>query len=588
MFVVFSRFPLNSVLLLLIPPLCYYAAYRFYLPWIARKMGEDPQAVCPSLKYEDGRDYCPTRSSVVFAGHFSGIAGAGPILGPTMALLYGVAPAWCWIIIGGIFFGAVHDYLALMVSLREDGRTIAEICRRRLGTTTYLFFLLFLLLLMALVNSSFLATTAKALTSSWPVDKIPGFDAGSSVHIIRTSMINGVEQAHIGGIASTSVVFITLLAPLLGWIFRKFHLSTVVIYLIASFICLLSVIFGIFFPITTSADNWMMIVSIYTLLAAGLPIWLIIQPRDFINVQLLYIGLIAMILSLVSVTVQGTEIQFPLMNLAEGTSKLGSLWPMLFITVACGAISGFHSLLASGTTSKLIHREPDARRVGYGSMLLESFLAICALLTLAIGLSKGDYMAILWPADNAGSNPILAFSLAAAQTFYAGLGIPVQLGTVCAILLLEGFVVTTLDVAVRLTRLLMEEFWRAIFHGKPPRLLTVPWFNSTLTVIIMLLLAKGNAFNVLWPIFGTANQLLAMLTFIVIIAWLTLRHKLVAFVLLPAVFMGATTLWALLSLIPQYYDKGNWALLVTAVGLIITSCVIIVRGLFIKPVAKDA
>ncbi len=568
---------MNIFILLLVPIVVYYIAIRFYSKWIARQLGESPEHQTPAVKFNDGRDFCPTRLSVVFAGHFSGIAGAGPILGPVMAILYGVAPAWLWIIIGGTLFGAVHDYTTLFVSLQEGGRSIAEICRRTLGNATYGFFVFFLLLLLTLINSSFLSTTATALTSRWPIDKIPNF-AASDFQILYIDIVDGVPMAHIGGIASTSVVFITCVAPLLGLLLRKTNMRTVYIYTIAALLCVASVILGIFFPIRVESSTWMYIISGYTLLAAGLPIWLIIQPRDFINVQILYAGVILIISSMCVLLFKGdSHLSFPLWDIACGNKYMGHIWPILFITIACGAISGFHSILGTGTTSKLIKRETHARVVGYGGMILESFLAVCALLIVAYGLTRSDYMAIIWP-DTGSGNPILAFSLGAAQIFNKALGIPVQLATVLAILLLEGFVVTTLDVAVRLTRLLLEEFWNALFNGKQPKFLRVPWFNSTIAVLCMLGLAANNTFNTLWPIFGTANQLLAALALTVVLFWLILRRKSYLYVLLPAIFMGATTMASLCSLIPKYIENHNWPLLITAILLITVSVIIVLRG----------
>ena len=570
---------MNIIALLLIPFCLYIVAYCFYSSWIAKKLGEDPSRKTPAITHNDGIDYCPTRLSVVFASHFSGIAGAGPILGPTMAILYGVAPAWTWIILGGILFGAVHDYTTMFISLREDSRSIAEMCRRILGDTTYAFFLFFLLLMLALVNSSFLRATATALTSSWPVDKIPGFDK-AHYGILNIEDIGGVAYAHIGGIASASVVFITLAAPLLGLLLRRTHIKTILIYLIASLLCVLSIIIGVYLPIRVQSQTWMYIISGYTMLAAGLPIWLIIQPRDFINVQILYAGVILIVTSMFVLLFKGDCIQtFPMFNIAEGNQKLGAMWPLLFITIACGAISGFHCILGTGTTSKLLKREHDARIVGFGGMLFESFLAVCALLIIGFGLDKVDYMSIIWPTTGT-SNPILAFSLGAAQIFHKAINIPVQLGTVLAILLLEGFVVTTLDVAVRLTRLLLEEFWRALFGAKTPKIMLIPWFNSTIAVLCMLLLASGSAFNTLWPIFGTANQLLAALALMVVVFWLLLRKKSYLFALLPAVFMGITTMAALLSLMPKYIREHNYSLLVTSILLIVVAVIILVRGCF--------
>ncbi len=244
---------------------------------------------------------------------------------------------------------------------------------------------------------------------------------------------------------------------------------------------------------------------------------------------------------------------------------------MMFCIVACGAISGFHCLVAGGTTGKQLIRETDARRVGYNAMLLESLLAVCVLLAIGAAMSFADYKSIVWPADPAvRSNPILGFSLAAGQLFHRGLGIPIALGTVFGILLVEGFVITTLDAAVRLNRYLLEELWAILFR-KVPRLFRKYWFNSGISVLLMWVLAYSNAFSALWPIFGTANQLLAALSLLAVSAWLLLRKKRATFTLVPAVFMFLTTLASLGILMAGYVRQRNFVLIAADLLLFLLS-----------------
>jgi carbon starvation protein len=545
---------MNVLVFLFLAVILFLLAGRFYARKIAAWMGEDPSQVTPARQFNDGRDYVPTKRYVVFAHHFSAIAGAGPIIGPTMAILYGFIPAWLWVVLGGILIGAVHDFTTLFVSMREGGRSMAEVARKTLGTAGFNLFIAFTIVMIVLVTSSFLSATAISLTSLWPLDKI-GAEEGQT--FLKTTTVNGVVMGRIGGIASTSVIVITLLAPLMGWLIYRRGIPMLAAYALASLICVLSVVLGIHVPVTLAPSVWMGLISVYVLFASGTPVWLILQPRDFINVQILYGGMALMALSLLSAGFQGAVVAVPSFNLGEGVAKLGLIWPMMFITIACGAISGFHALVAGGTTGKQLPEEPDARRVGYNAMLLESVLAVCVLLALATGLSFADYKSIVWPAlGGVKSNPILGFSLAAGHLFQRGLGIPVALGTVFGILLVEGFVVTTLDAAVRLNRYLFEELWSILFTH-PPSLLRHPWFNSLLSVALMILLAATNAFNVLWPIFGTANQLLAAISLLAVSAWLLLRGKRLAFVLAPALFMLATTVMALGILMRTYIRTGN-------------------------------
>ena len=572
---------MNVLVILALASLAFVLASRFYSRSIARVLGEDAKHSTPAVTYCDGRDYVPTKTYVVFAHHFSAIAGAGPILGPTMALLYGFVPAWLWIVLGGIFIGAVHDFTTLFISMREGGKSMAEVARKTLGAKGFNLFIGFTIVMIVLVTSSFLSATSISLTSLWPLAKI-GVKEGET--FLKTVVKDGVAMGRIGGIASMSVIVITLCSPFLGWLIYKKGIKTIYAYLIASLICVVSVLLGIAYPVTLSPTVWMVVISIYVLFAAGAPVWLILQPRDFINVQILYGGIVLMILSLFSAGFGGLSVSIPSFNLKEGAQHLGLIWPMMFCTIACGAISGFHALVAGGTTGKQLSCEIDARRVGYNAMLLESVLAVCVILAIGGALNFSDYKSIVWPTDpGIKSNPILGFSLAAGQLFNRGLGIPVALGTVFGILLVEGFVVTTLDAAVRLNRYLFEELWGILFK-KTPRLLKHYWFNSGLSVVLMWSLASTNAFNLLWPIFGTANQLLAALSLLAVSGWLLLRGKKIAFTLLPAVFMIATTLASLGILLREYIQKKSYVL-VAADGLLFIlaiGVVVLVLKTFLK------
>jgi carbon starvation protein len=559
---------MNVLLALLVAAAVFLLAGRLYSRYIARSLGEDPDHLTPAVARNDGRDYVPTKRYIVFAHHFSAIAGAGPILGPTMAILYGFAPAWLWVVLGGVFIGAVHDYTTLFVSMREGGKSMAEVARKTLGNTGFNLVIAFTIVMIVLVTSSFLSATAISLTSLWPLAKI-GVKEGET--FLKTVVRDGVVMGRIGGIASTSVIFITICSPLLGFLLYKRNLKTAFAYILAAVICVASVLLGIAFPVTMAPTTWMIIISVYVLIAAGVPVWLILQPRDFINVQILYGGIALMVTSLFSCGFQGLRVTMPQFNLAEGVQNLGLIWPMMFITIACGAISGFHSLVGGGTTGKQLAKETDARRVGYNAMLLESLLAVCVLLALGAAMAFPDYKAIVWPIDPAvKSNPILCFALAAGRLFHRGLGIPVALGTVFGILLVEGFVVTTLDAAVRLNRYLFEELW-AIVLKKVPGLLRYYWFNSGLSVVLMWILAYSNAFNALWPIFGTANQLLAAMSLLTVSAWLLLRKRRNWYTLVPAVFMVATTLVSLGILLTGYIKKGNYVLIAADVLLLALS-----------------
>jgi carbon starvation protein len=317
---------------------------------------------------------------------------------------------------------------------------------------------------------------------------------------------------------------------------------------------------------------------------------MILQPRDLINVQILYGGIVLLLVSLFSTGFKGLAVTVPKINIQEGVLSLGLIWPMMFCTIACGAISGFHALVAGGTTGKQVACETHARKIGFNAMLLESLLAVCVLLTIGAAMNFSDYKSIVWPADPAvKSNPILGFSLAAGGLFHQALGIPTALGAIFGILMVEGFVVTTLDAAVRLNRYLFEELWNILFKT-PPKVLKHYWFNSALSVLLMWVLAYSNAFSALWPIFGTANQMLAALTLLAISSWLLLRKKNSYFTMIPAVFMLLTTITSLFILLRNYLRSGSYILIAADLLLLVLAAGVVwlVARTFLKPRTADA
>lgn len=576
-----ESYVMNVLVYVIIALACYILGYRFYARFIARSLGEEKDRVTPAVEYNDGKDFVPTRPSVLFAHHFSTIAGAGPIVGPTLGILYGIGPAWLWVVLGAIFFGAVHDFVALFASIREKGNSMAEIARKALGPTGFLLFIIFTIILIILVTSAFLSLTAISLTSLWPLDKL-GLDETQTM--LRTKVVDGQVNGVIGGIASMSVIVITALAPFLGFLVIKKNIKTWLAFVIAAGICFFSIYFGFHYPVTLSPLVWMILISIYTLFACQLPVWFILQPRDFVNVQILYFGLAAMFFGLIIAGFNGLTVSYPLTNLAVGEAKMGPLWPFLFITIACGAISGFHALVAGGTSSKQLSKEPQAKRIGYGGMLLESLLAVLVLVVIGSSISYNEYLSIVWPEVGKG-NPILAFALAMGHLLNGSLGISLSFGTVIGILIVEGFLITTLDSAVRLNRYLFEELWRTVF-AKPPAVMRKFWFNSGLSVVLMFLLAKSNGYKLIWPLFGSTNQLLAALTLIAVTVWLHMAGKKSWFTLIPALVMMVTTIGSLIySLFVKYLPAHNVLLATTNIILLVLAFGVLFLSFkrFLKP-----
>ena len=531
--------------------------------------GENDKNPTPACSMKDDCDYVPTKPIVLFGHHFASIAGGGPIIGPTVALLFGVIPVWLWAVLGSIFIGAVHDMTAMFASVREKGKSVAEIAKSTLGNTGFFLFISFTILLLLLVTSAFLGLTATALTSLLSLE-ILKLDPAQT--IVKTVEVGGIVNAQIGGIASTSVIVITCFAPVIGYLVYKREINVYLASGLAILVCIFSVIVGMSYPITLNTTTWMIVLSFYTLLAAGIPVWIILQPRDFTNSFLLYLGVIALFIAGIVAGIKGVTFSAPALNVAAGTSKLGPIWPFLFITVACGAISGFHCLVAGGTSSKQVSKESDIKKIAFGGMLVEGMLAIGVLVAVGCGIAFADYTNIVFPTvAGVKSNPILAFAAGAGGLLNMGLGIPPFYGTIFGILLVEGFVVTTLDTAVRLNRYLFEELWQVIFKNVP-KIMKSYLFNALLCVALMFILAYYNAFLVIWPIFGSANQLLASLALIAVSVWLVKRGKNIWFTVIPAIFMMVTTLYSLVVLLlEKYIPKQNIMLSVVDVLLIILS-----------------
>ena len=581
----------------------------FYSRFLARSWGESSQTT-PSVKFNDGRDYVPTPTPVVFAHHFASIAGAGPIIGPVLALCFGWGPALLWIVLGGLLVGGVHDYLAAFMSIRNNGQSLATIARRLLGRGPFLALMLFLILLLGLVTAVFLNTSASALVSMLDFGRM-NLDAGQT--LFRVVQEGGASKVVIGGVASTSVIVITLLAPLVGWMTIIRKIAVWKCSLVAIAICVLSILTGLFFPVAfpatvsiagltlKGAECWKLLLALYTLVAAGVPVWLFLQSRDFINVHILYAGIAFLLAALVTAALRGAmppaSEALPVWDSATGEAKLGGLWPWLFITIACGAVSGFHSLCAGGTTCKQLKTESATRMIGYWGMLLESLLAVVVICTLVVGSTKGFYMADVFPAGK-DNNPVLGFAFAVGRAGEFAFGFPLAAGALAGMLLLEGFVITTLDTAVRLNRYLIEEVWQEFFgrfdvlaagasrfsepsretggtdgipatidlNGRPVasgiptrglgrgllKLIRAYWFNSGLAVALMIGLSFSGSILQLWKIFGTANQLLAAFALGIGAIWLIRNGRRVWYVVVPAAFMLITTVASLFLLVQKF------------------------------------
>jgi carbon starvation protein len=471
----------------------------------------------PSHHMYDGVDYVPASAPVLFGHHFSSIAGAGPVLGPIIAgIAFGWGPVWLWIVIGSIFIGGIHDFSSLVISIRNRGRSIAEIANTYMSKRAYHLMLAFVWLSLVYVLTVFTDLTANTF-------KMDGGVATSSLLFMFLAVGFGVSLYWFKmPLKWATLIFVSLLFFFI-WLGQKIPLNNIPEFL------------------GDKAKTWDIVLIIYCFIASVTPVWILLQPRDYLCSFFLYGSIIG---GFLGILFGGLSLNYPAFTVWS-SQDIGPMFPMLFVTVACGAISGFHSIVASGTSSKQLKKETDALPIGYGAMLVEGLVAVIALCTVMV-ISKGDSLAVKAP---------LAIYGAGMAKFLSVFGIPEKLGASFGLLALSAFILTTLDTATRLARYIFQEFFS--IEGKRTRYLAtaVTLFLPTVFVLINIKDASGNivpAWKMIWPIFGATNQLLAGLVLMVVAVWLKKNGKHIWFVVIPMVFMLVMTLWALLLVIIQY------------------------------------
>lgn len=505
---------MNGLGLLLLSSVILLGAYMTYGSWLAKKWGIDVKRQTPAHFFKDGVDYMPTPPAVLLGHHFSSIAGAGPIVGPITAAVFGWVPVVLWILIGSIFFGGVQDYGALVASIRHKGQTIGEIISTTIGKRGKFLFSIFAWLTLLVVIAAFANIVAATFVASPE-------SATASLLFIMLAVVFGLA-VYRGGVPLVIGSIVGILA-LVGCMFL-----------------------GHMFPLVLSKNTWIVILMFYIFIASIAPVWILLQPRDYLNSFLLY----AMIL----LAFVGIIFYQPDMQLAPVTSfdlgKGNLLFPMLFVTVACGAISGFHSLVGSGTSSKQLDNEGNAKMIGYGSMLIEGLLAVIAI--IAAGYVGGDKLLALL--KEGGPVNVFADGIGTFMTTF-GFSFAVAKGFVA--LTISAFAMTTLDTSTRLGRFIFQEMFTKVDEktGKEtPTMLANPYVATSITLIASAYMAVGSYITI-WPIFGAANQLLAALALLAITVWLKRSRLECRMVVIPMVFMFAVTLTALVQLI--FFNVGK-------------------------------
>ena len=563
---------MNAVVILLVGCAILIAGYVFYGKWLAEQWGVDPNRTTPAHELEDGNDYVPAKAPVLMGHHFSSIAGAGPINGPIQAAVFGWVPVMLWVLIGGIFFGAVHDFGALFASVRNKGQSIGEVIAESIGPRAKKLFLTFSYLTLILVVAAFASIVANTFKATY--DESGALDKVASSANASTAMI--------------SILFI-LIAIVFGMMVYRKNASLVVSTVVGVLAIVACMAIGYnWHPIYLSGTTWMIIVGIYIAVASVTPVWILLQPRDYLSSFLLY-GM--MVIAVVGIVGAHPTLSIPAFtgfvdNAEYGSGvSLGSLFPALFVTIACGAISGFHSLVGSGTTAKQLDKEGDARPIAYGGMLIECALALISL--CAVGYIWSEYV----PGGITTPTAVFATGISrmcATIPFLAGAQNVIYSMLILAV---SAFCLTSLDTATRLARYMFQEFW--LEPGQTykdatgfKKVATNPYVATIITVVLGIALGM-TGYAKIWALFGAANQLLAALGLLAVAAWLGTMGKNNKMFLFPMAFMLIVTIVSLCQTILTNFNTAMagtgetmWCWIRAGIGtlLVILAIVLAVEG----------
>lgn len=562
---------MNAALLLVVGCVILIVGYVTYGKWLAEQWGIDENRVTPAHELEDGNDYVPAKAPVLMGHHFSSIAGAGPINGPIQAAVFGWVPVLLWVLIGGIFFGAVHDFGALFASIRHKGQSIGEVIEDSMGTGAKRLFIIFSYLTLILVVAAFASIVANTFKATY--DESGVLDKVASSANASTAMI--------------SILFI-LVAIVFGFLVYRRNAGLGISTVIGVAAIVLCMAIGLnFHPLYLNGTTWMIIVGIYITVASVTPVWILLQPRDYLSSFLLY-GM--MIVAVVGIVGAHPTIDIPAFTgfVDQATNgsgvSLGTLFPALFITIACGAISGFHSLVGSGTTAKQLDNEKDARPIAYGGMLIECALALISL--CAVGYIWKEYV------PGGVTTPTAVFAtgisrMCATIPFLAGAEHVIYSLLILAV---SAFCLTSLDTATRLARYMFQEFWlnpgEDVASVTGFRAILVKPIVATLITVVLGIFLGLNGYANIWALFGAANQLLAALGLMAVATWLGQIGKNNKMFFIPMFFMLIVTICSLLLTIKTNLGAigaegaGSWPIirLVLAVLLIVLSLILAVKA----------
>ncbi len=529
---------MNGIALMVVAAVVLAAGYVFYGKWLANKWGIDRDAITPARRMEDGQNFSPASCFTVFSHQFSSICGAGPVTGTIVAMAFGWLPVVLWVLVGGIFFGAVHDFGALYASMKNNGKSLAQLIEKYIGKTGRRLFLLFCWLFCIIVIAAF--TDMVAGTFKMGQDMVAGVGFG----------VDAANKSYAAGTAGTISMLFTFVAIAFGWACRKFNLDGAKELVLAVVLTVAMFAVGMQFPIYLDKYGWFAVIAVYLVFAGALPIQTLKTPRDYLTSIMMIVMIVCAVLGIVVLGVNGqATMTAPVFT--GFTTKSGMMFPILFVSVACGALSGFHSLVSSGTSSKQVEREQDALPVGYGAMVVESFVGILAIIVAAIMFS--DMNTAGTGALNAGvaSTPFQIFAAGISRGMQA-FGVDATVATVFMTMCVSALALTSLDAVARIARTSFSEFFAqsndALAIDKPQagamRLLMNPWFATVVTLIPGFALAFGGYQNI-WPLFGASNQLLGGMTMITLAVFCKVTGRKGAMLYVPVAFLLCCTFTSL-------------------------------------------
>ena len=556
---------MSGILMMIIAIVVLGGAYLLYGRYLQNKWGIDPNAKTPAYELEDGVDYVPADTNVVFGHQFASIAGAGPINGPIQAAIFGWLPVLLWILIGGVFFGAVQDFASMYASVKNKGRTIGYIIEEYIGKLGKKLFLLFCWLFCILVVAAFADVVAGTFN---------GFATSESGTVTKV-VANGA-------VATTSMLFI-IEAVALGFFLKYSKFNKWVNTAVAVILLVVAIALGLNFPIYVSLGTWHLIIFAYILVASVTPVWALLQPRDYLNSYLLIFMILGAVIGVFVANPACNLEAFTAFSIPDANGNPQYMFPILFVTIACGAVSGFHSLVSSGTASKQIKNEKNMLPVSFGAMLMESMLAVLALIAVA-SFGKGEAAA-----QGLTTQPqIFAGAIA---NFLSAIGLPHSLVFTLINLAVSAFALTSLDSVARVGRLSFQEFFiddDTDMDNLPlyKKVATNKYFSTVITLVLAYLLAKVG-YAEIWPLFGSANQLLSVLALIACAVFLKKTKRQGAMLWIPMIFMMAVTFTALGMTICKLGGQfmttglslGNTLQLIFAVLLLILGVIVAIQGI---------